>query len=1235
MATSLSKLTRFTGTLSNATDGYFGASTNDYIFGTSNNDTITGGAASVAYSSDGNDTLEGGVGDDVYIVNDALDSVVENAGEGNDTIFTSVTYILPANVENIAEGKTNSARLLTGNALDNILDGSLTASNAASGDTLVGLAGNDTYYPGLSTNASAIVDTVSELNGSLDATGTDTIVAPDKTVSIDISTASVTASATKVGISGGLFIENAVLTGSGQATGSGATLTGNALANRLIGNGDDNFITGNAGNDFLDGGVDTSSTVADTLVGGAGDDTYIVRVSDETTGESVDKVNETVAGSAGTDTVRTYATYTLPTNVENLVLMSAKNPTTLTTLSGTGNSLNNLITGNGDSNTLTGAAGNDTLNGAGGADSLVGGAGNDIYLVDDLLDVVTEKTSEGTDLVQSSVTFTLGSNVENLTLTGTSAINGTGNALNNTIVGNAATDTVDSNVLTGFLGNDSIAGSSGKDTLDGGLGNDTLDGGTGNDAMAGGYGTDIYYANVSSTADTVTEVDASAGGIAVQVTAANTAATAATSGASGINAVNTGLATATTGLNATIAATTGALSGVSAGVTAVVNSATAAATNAATQIGTANTNANNAATLITAEATAATTYAGATTASNLTAHNSAATSASTAENTAVSSMSNALTSAITAQTLVNAAVAANAVSPVGALTTALTNLKTATDAVVTSLTAASSLTATTSYQLSVLQASVAAAALDVAGTSGTTQTDIVNFTGTTGTFTLGANIETLVLTGTSAINGTGNSIANSITGNGAANNLDGAAGNDTLSGGAGIDSLTGGTNNDRLDGGVGDDTLNGGTGNDVYVVSSLTDTITEVASGGGTDTLESSITYTLSDAGTLNNLVLTTAIENLTLTGTAITGEGNALDNVIIGNTGANGLYSLGGNDTLNGGTGADTMAGGSGNDLYIVDNANDVLFEAASTAPGSTISGGTGGSSDTVQLSVTRDFSGYTGNNADLDTFILSAGSAISITGTSIANTITGNSAANTLSGASGNDTLNGGAGNDSLSGGASNDTLNENEASTVSVTYYGATSATIITASGNDTLNGDAGNDIINAGIGNDIITGGTEKDTVTVGAGSDTIKFNINEAVDTFSDGAATTIDLYSDLTLNAATADKIDLSVAVVTLGGGVTDSFTGTPTALDGNNTTFANYLNRALSVAGGNGFQTNIDGGVSAAVVHDSTNNKDYLAVDLNGSDTFNYNVADLAGSDFVIEITGSDTTGLTTASFM
>ena len=153
---------------------------------------------------------------------------------------------------------------------------------------------------------------------------------------------------------------------------------------------------------------------------------------------------------------------------------------------------------------LFGGDGNDHLDGRGGADSMEGGSGDDTYIVDDEGDTVVEGANAGTDLVKSSVTHTLSANVENLELTGSDDINGTGNSLDNEIRGNAG-----NNLLRGEAGEDLIYGNGGNDTIYGGdnddnifarEGNDTLygdggldylDGGIGNDLITGGVGNDI------------------------------------------------------------------------------------------------------------------------------------------------------------------------------------------------------------------------------------------------------------------------------------------------------------------------------------------------------------------------------------------------------------------------------------------------------------------------------------------------------------------------------------------------------------------------------------------------------------------------------------------------------------------------------------------------------------------------------------------------------------------------
>jgi Ca2+-binding RTX toxin-like protein len=153
------------------------------------------------------------------------------------------------------------------------------------------------------------------------------------------------------------------------------------------------------------------------------------------------------------------------------------------TLNGTANA--DTIRGLGGNDTLNGNAGNDSLDGGAGNDIPNGGSGNDTYIVDQSGDVVSESSGAGTDTVQASLSWTLGANVENLTLTGSNAIDGTGNSLSNAITGNAA-----SNVLSGLSGNDTINGGGGADTLLGGSGNDTMNGGDANDILNGGTGLD-------------------------------------------------------------------------------------------------------------------------------------------------------------------------------------------------------------------------------------------------------------------------------------------------------------------------------------------------------------------------------------------------------------------------------------------------------------------------------------------------------------------------------------------------------------------------------------------------------------------------------------------------------------------------------------------------------------------------------------------------------------------------
>ncbi len=147
---------------------------------------------------------------------------------------------------------------------------------------------------------------------------------------------------------------------------------------------------------------------------------------------------------------------------------------------------------------LTGSATLNILNGGLGADTMAGGANNDTYYVDDAGDVVIEAAGQGSDTVIASISHTLLTNFENLTLTGVADINGPGNSVNNRLIGNDG-----ANTLSGLAGVDNIFGAGGADHLLGGEGNDILDGGTGDDLLEGGNGTDTY--TVDSAADVIVE----------------------------------------------------------------------------------------------------------------------------------------------------------------------------------------------------------------------------------------------------------------------------------------------------------------------------------------------------------------------------------------------------------------------------------------------------------------------------------------------------------------------------------------------------------------------------------------------------------------------------------------------------------------------------------------------------------------------------------------------------------
>lgn len=308
----------------------------------------------------------------------------------------------------------------------------------------------------------------------------------------------------------------------------------------------------------------------------------------------------------------------------------------------------------------------------------------------------------------------------------------------------------------------------------------------------------------------------------------------------------------------------------------------------------------------------------------------------------------------------------------------------------------------------------------------------------------------------------------------------GGAGADTLIGDGEDNALIGNAGNDTLDGRAGADALYGGAGNDTYIFDDENDRAYE-AKGGGTDTIRSSVSVDLS--------LLVSDVENVTLTGAAFMAVGNALNNVLTGNEFDN---------MLEGGAGKDQMIGGRGNDLYIVDNAADVVAEAA------------GGGIDTIQTSISYSLARLD----QVENLELTGTANLTATGNKYANTLTGNDGSNLIDGGAGADRLIGGLGNDTYVVDSYADLVLEafdegiDEIRSLNVLLGAVANVENYTYTGNkswaftgdeadnvlkggsagDILNGADGDDRIYGNAGNDELTGGNGNDFIDGGAGSD---------------------------------------------------------------------------------------------------------------------------------------------------
>ncbi|WP_413711654.1 DUF4214 domain-containing protein [Rhizobium sp. Rhizsp82] len=1127
-----------------------GAGGDDRLFGSAGNDLLIGSA--------GNDLLAGGLGDDTFDVDVATDMVVENAGDGTDTIRTALaSFTLGQNVENLTYAGSG-AFVGSGNAAANVIGGGIgndTLDGKLGADTLIGGAGNDVY----------VVDTQGDVLVELANGGTDV-------VQTALNTYSMAAAAN---------VENLTFTGTGGFTavgnGSNNVITGGSGADNLSGDAGDDTLIGGSGADTLSGGAGNDVFVVDNAgdmvieAAAEGNDTVQTNLATYTLGSDVENLtytgtaaftgngnslNNVLTGGAGVDTLKGFAgddtyvistgdivvenagegidtvqtnlaTYTLGSNIENLTY------TGTAAFTGTGTSADNILKGSTAADKLTGGAGNDTLDGGVGADTLIGGLGDDLYFVDNASEVVTEAAGEGTDTVKTALAaLTLAANVENLTYIGSANFAGTGNALANTITG--------------------------------GNGNDTLNGGSGSDTLIGGLGDDIYVVDVSS--DIVIEA-----------------------AGEGVDTVQTNLTSFTLGANLENLTSTGtiAFSGVGNALNNVLTGGSAVDTlsggsgddtldgkaGADTMVGGLGDDTyivDNAAD-VTTEAgdegtdtvkTALTTYTLAANIENLT---STGTAAFTGNGNA---LANTLRGGIGADTLDGKAGADTLIGGAGNDIYIVDSLS---DTIVES---AGEGTDTVKTALS---------AYSLAGS---------------------ANVESLTFIGTGDFVGSGNDLANTINGSTGNDILDGGLGIDILVGGTGNDvyivdnasevitegasagtdeirtalatysmatitnvenlsyigsanftgsgnslanRIVGGAGNDVLDGGAGIDTLLGGTGNDTYVVDVVSDVVTELTNEG-IDTIKT-VLASFSIAAIAN-------LENLTYTGSAsFTGTGNALDNVITGGAVADNLSGGGGNDTLIGGGGVDTMAGGLGDDTYVVDVATDVVNEAV------------GEGTDTVQTALAT----YTlGTNVE------------NLTYTGTANfTGNGNASANVITGGIGNDILDGRAGADTLVGGSGNDTYivdnvadvlveaagsGTDTAQTALAVYSLASSANVenltFTGTGNFAGTGNSSNNVITGGSGSDTLSGGAGDDTLIGGIGADSLSGGLGDDLYIVENGGDVVIEYSGE------GVDTVQTNLAAYTLSANVENLVNTGSAAFTGN----GNALNNTMT--GGSGVDT-------------------------------------------------------------
>ncbi|MGD9726129.1 MAG: calcium-binding protein [Nitrospiraceae bacterium] len=835
-------------------DLLYGGAGDDQLFGGAGIDVLDGGLGDDLLNAiAGPDRLLGGDGNDTYVLFEAGQEVIELPNAGVDTIKAglpgSFTLTLPAGVENVElldDVVALDSRVdFIGNELDNRMIGPNLLDGRQGDDTLIGTGdntyvfgrgyGQDLIKTGQQFNASpSFLDQIQLLSGitpedvTLEGQGNNLILKiAGTTDQLAVENYLIEPGLRKPTIGQIVFDDGTVwntteidsrvhlLTGTNDRD----NLVGLDNDNELRGLGGDDQIVGSGGNDILDGGAGD-----DRLSGGDGSDTYlfgrggghdaISDSPDSTNGADVDTLlldegitpddirlqatpelglSLSINGAADQVTFSSYFygplhqieqikfadgttwdSNAISSRIEGLTLVGSDDPDALTglmtndTLSGMGG--DDILIGEGGNDVLMGGDGNDRLEGKSGtdrldgglgADTLLGGTGNDLYIVDDVGDVITESAGQGTDAVESSVTYTLVANVEQLTLTGAAAINGTGNTGNNILTGNGA-----ANVLTGGAGNDTyIVGTgdtvieqagSGTDTVQSSaswiLGNNvenlTLTGGLAIDGTGNGLNNVIIGNGAANALNGMQGADRMSGGLGDDnYVVDNTGDVVTESLNEGSDTVLSSV-TYTLGANVENLTLTG---------TAAVNGTGNALNNVLTG--------NSAANRLTGGAGHDTYIVGA--------GDTVVESSGGGTDTVQSSVTHTLAANVENLTLTGSA----AIKGTG---NSLNNILVGNNA-------ANTLTGGGGNDTYVVGTG------DTVVEAANGGTDAVQ---SSVTWTLGANVENLMLTGTGSVNGTGNSLANVITGNDAANSLSGGDGNDTLAGGKGNDILNGGPGSD-------------------------------------------------------------------------------------------------------------------------------------------------------------------------------------------------------------------------------------------------------------------------------------------------------------------------------------------------------------------------------------------------------------------------------------------------------